>query len=222
MEIMKTKKNSVITKSRAGLLLIRIMSVLLMATLIFSSSAVAAEPTLMSAQVQPGAAGSITVAGWNTPQVANTVYSANTVEKTAIAAPVAAQAVAKKTTPVYVYNLSESDKQLLLRIGMAEAGNQGPDGIGLVMQTVLNRLYHPGHKFPNNIHDIIYSPNQYTTKYYKPNKDCYTALEYLLQGRYVAWSKGAIAFAGVRGGKWHDRNLKHLFTYKGHKFYKFR
>lgn len=133
-------------------------------------------------------------------------------------------AVKVVTAPKYVYNLSEYDKSLLLKIGMAEAGNQGPDGIGLVMQTVMNRLYNdPGNKFPNSVHGIVYSPNQYTTnKSYIPNKDCYTALEYLMQGRYVAWSKGAIAFASLKGGKWHDRNLKHLFTYKGHKFYKFK
>ena len=244
MECMKTKKKkkSVISKNRVKGFILRVAVCLFATVLMLSSSIVSASAAESGTQtgaaevstvmIQPVEADKVltdktVISGMNV-QLENPVSSANTETAVVTTIPLTAvpeaptPAPAVKTAPAYVYNLSEYDKKLLLQVGMAEAGNQGADGIGLVMQTVMNRLYQdPGNKFPNSVHGIIYAPNQYTTnKVYKPNKDCYAALEYLMQGRYVAWSKGAIAFAALKGGKWHDKNLKHLFTYKGHKFYK--
>lgn len=58
-----------------------------------------------------------------------------------------------------VIELSLEDAQLLMKIAQAEAGNQGTDGMWLVMSVVINRVNCPD--FPDSIRAVIYQPYQF-------------------------------------------------------------
>lgn len=60
-----------------------------------------------------------------------------------------------------VIAITESEAIELTRIATAEAGNQSDYGIRLVIDTVLNRVEDP--RFPNDVHSVIFQPNQYYT-----------------------------------------------------------
>ena len=63
---------------------------------------------------------------------------------------------------VNVNEFTYEEAQLLLKIAQAEAGNQGPDGMWLVMSVVLNRR--DSEEWPDNIHDVIYQESQFYTR----------------------------------------------------------
>lgn len=118
--------------------------------------------------------------------------------------------------PGTAYNFTDEEIDLLLHIGAHEALNQGKTGIALVMRCVLNRVEDP--RFPDNIHDVIYAPGQFSGVQYifnKPlNDDCYIALQMIQEG----WdeSQGCLYFnsCGVKQG------TEYLYTYKAHSFYR--
>lgn len=121
-----------------------------------------------------------------------------------------------------VLTLSDKEKEILLKIGMAERGNTGcPECIALVMCTVLNRVEAP--KFGNSIAKVVLSPEQFTpvaNGYYykvKPNEQCYDALEMVLYG----WdeSQGALYYEWCEGESWHSKNLNLLFQHCDMRFY---
>lgn len=58
--------------------------------------------------------------------------------------------------------LSEDDRDLLIRVGIAEAGNQDVKGIALVICVVLNR-WHSG-RYGETLREVIYAPAQFYTK----------------------------------------------------------
>lgn len=60
-----------------------------------------------------------------------------------------------------VIAITEAEAIELTRIATAEAGNQSDYGIRLVIDTVLNRVEDP--VWPDNVHDVIFQPNQYYT-----------------------------------------------------------
>lgn len=60
-----------------------------------------------------------------------------------------------------VIAITEAEAIELTRIATAEAGNQSDYGIRLVIDTVLNRVEDP--RFPNDVHSVIFQPNQYYT-----------------------------------------------------------
>ena len=106
---------------------------------------------------------------------------------------------------------------------MAEAEGESTDGKALVMLVVLNRV--KSKDFPNDVNGVIFQNNQFSPikngRYDKvePNTDCWKALEKVKNG----WNKseGALYFTSEKGNNtWHHRNLKYLFTYEGHRFYK--
>ena len=59
----------------------------------------------------------------------------------------------KGILPCYI--LMDEDVDLLLRIGVLEAGCDGVDGIANVMQVVLNRVFESD-DFPNSIREVMY------------------------------------------------------------------
>ncbi len=67
----------------------------------------------------------------------------------------------KSYKDVKAYDLSLEDAQLLMRAGWAEAGNQGEDGIWLVMSVIINRTEDPD--WPDTIREVVYQENQFTT-----------------------------------------------------------
>lgn len=121
------------------------------------------------------------------------------------------------------FNFTDEEVDMLLKIGMAEAGNQSVECIATVMLTVLNRV--KSDKFPNNIHDVLYQKGQFSPvasgsfKRAKPSNKCTEAFNLILTG----WdeSQGCLYFeSSSKSSTWHSRNLKFLFKIGKMRFYK--
>jgi len=121
-----------------------------------------------------------------------------------------------------VLQLTEEEKIMLLKIGMAEKGNDGcTECIALVMRTVLNRV--ESGRFGRSIRSVILAPDQFTPvadgSYYKaePGELCYDALEMVVYG----WdeSQGALYYEWCEGESWHSKNLHLLFQHCNTRFY---
>lgn len=121
-----------------------------------------------------------------------------------------------------VMTLSAQEKEMLLKIGVAERGNTGcPECIALVMCTVLNRV--ESGRFGSSLHSVLFSQNQFTPvadgSYYRatPNECCYDALEMVVYG----WdeSQGALYYEWCEGESWHSQNLNLLFQHCNIRFY---
>lgn len=124
--------------------------------------------------------------------------------------------------PDPAYSLSGEDRDLLVRLAMAEAEGEPTEGKALVMLVVLNRI--DDWRFPNTVSGVIYDEGQFSPvsngrfDRVEPDDDCYEALRLVLDG----WneSKGALYFrTTVPEPTWHSRNLKELFTCGSHTFY---
>lgn len=109
---------------------------------------------------------------------------------------------------------TDRERDLLLRVMMCEAGNQGATGQALVGRVVLNRVN--SSRFPGSIEAVLFQPGQFSTASYlyryEPNTDCYEALEFLENG----WdeSQGALYFC-TTSFSW----ATYLFTYRAHNFF---
>ena len=114
--------------------------------------------------------------------------------------------------PESVQIISEADADLLLRVAMGEAGNQGIDGMRYVISTVLNRV--DDSRFPDTISEVVNQRYQFYTGYSgNISDDCREALAQELQEQIdteVKWfcSAGWPAY-GVRafkyGGHWFSK-----------------
>lgn len=133
--------------------------------------------------------------------------------------PVTAEPVFEEDT----LKISEADREVLLKVSMAEAEGECTEGKAMVMRVVLNRV--ASDEFPDNIEDVVMEENQFSVtrengRYYTvvPNEDCYKALEMVLQG----WneSQGALYFESEKKEGWHIRNLEYLFPLGEHRFYR--
>ena len=120
-------------------------------------------------------------------------------------------------------DLSDEESQMLLKIAMAEAEDQGVIGKALVMNVIKNRV--DSEAFPNSIEDVIYDFKQFSPvwdgRYDEavPDAECYESLEMVLNG----WdgSSGALYFeADWNESQWHKENLQELFQYGNLIFYK--
>lgn len=113
--------------------------------------------------------------------------------------------------------LTYEDAQLLMQIAQAEAGNQGIDGMWLVMCSVWNRAHDPSGLWPKTIRGVIFEPNQYYTKGMKTeiSPECHEALAKL--------EKGDIAPQIIAFEKTTNKSLEKYFSsafdYKDHRFY---
>lgn len=121
-----------------------------------------------------------------------------------------------------VLHLSQEEKEMLLKIGMAERGSTGcAECIALVMCTVINRV--ESGRFGSSIRSVLFSPEQFTPvmtgAYYnaKPNENCYDALEMVVYG----WdeSQGALYYEWCDGESWHSQNLHLLQQHCDVRFY---
>lgn len=126
----------------------------------------------------------------------------------------------EKNLPHYI--LTDEDAELLLKIGVLEGGCDGVDGIGNVMQVVLNRF--ESDEFPHTIAGVIFQDGQFTTAKKLANAsitpeqytDAYAALDCVIFGDYLSnecyyfESMDGLAFAS-----WAD----YSFSYGGHDFY---
>lgn len=126
---------------------------------------------------------------------------------------------------------SDDDKDLLIRIAIAEAGNQGVKGQALVMRVVINR-WQSG-RYGETLREVIFAPGQFydegmyrddiwtvwsgdlTPKQRKQITDAFNALAWVTYG----WdeSEGALYFCA---DGWNYYGGEHLFQYGGHWFSK--
>lgn len=122
-------------------------------------------------------------------------------------------------TEIYQPTFTDDDI-LLLRVASCEAGNQGIDGMALVMNVVINR----SNTYGCSIHDVIYAPEQFAcinTHWWWDNyiaDGAYEALAQIKNG--VDNSQGALYFCTPSHNGWHSSHLTYLFTFGGHEFYK--
>ena len=121
-----------------------------------------------------------------------------------------------RTHEVDCIELSYEDAQLLMGIAQAEAGNQGIDGMWLVMSIVLNRVAAP--EFPDNIHDVIYAESQFYAKGIGKTEispECHEALARIERGDVAP---KIVAFERTTS-KTLDKYFSRAFGYRDHQFY---
>lgn len=109
-----------------------------------------------------------------------------------------------------IRNLTEEDKELLMQIAQAEAGNQDVIGRALVILTVLNRCEKTG----ATVSQTIYAPSQFYVKgMCKGDEKTQEAMELVLTG----WdeSEGCLYFCSTG---WNYYGDTHLFKHQDHWF----
>lgn len=117
--------------------------------------------------------------------------------------------------------LSQKEKNILVRIAMAEAEGEDLTGKLLVMNVVWNRV--KSDSFPDSIEKVVFQENQFSPiqngRYDKvtPNASCYKALERFQEGEDE--SQGALYFESESTSTWHRDNLTKLFVHGCHTFY---
>lgn len=125
------------------------------------------------------------------------------------------------TSPEPVMELTEEEKNMLLKLGMAERGKEGcTECIALVMRSVLNRI-EAGHF--RTIKGAVFAQDQYlpvsdgSYDAAEPNEQCYEALHMVICG----WdeSQGALFYEWCEGESWHSKNLHLLFQHCDVRFY---
>ena len=115
---------------------------------------------------------------------------------------------------VYSRNWDTEERYLLAKIAMAEAENQDIEGKALVICVVLNRVW--SDSFPDNIHDVIYQPRQFSPvsngrfDVVEPDEECWKALDMVMVDGWDG-SQGALYFESKSDSAWHRDNLKFLF-----------
>jgi N-acetylmuramoyl-L-alanine amidase len=116
--------------------------------------------------------------------------------------------------------IAYEDAQALMKVAQAEAGNQGIDGMALVMQTVLNRV--ESDDYPDTVYDVIAQKGQFATykngAYSKavPSADCHLALAEVEKGTFS--NQTVIAFE-VTGSRSLEKYFSYAFTLGDHDFY---
>lgn len=113
-----------------------------------------------------------------------------------------------------------SDAKALQKIAISEAGNQGPDGMWLVMSVVLNRV--SDEDYPNTIQGVIKQPHQFSSvtngsydKVSEISDECMEAYTRLCTGDVCP---EIIGFERVDSDVL-DKWFTYAFTYREHKFY---
>lgn len=120
-------------------------------------------------------------------------------------------------------DFTDEESQMLLKLAMAEAEDQGVTGKAIVMNVVKNRV--DSSEFPNSIEEVIFQPKQFSPildgRYDKavPDAEYYEALEMVLN--YWDGSAGALYFeAEWNENHWHKESLTRLFQYESMIYYK--
>ena len=128
------------------------------------------------------------------------------------------------------YQLSDKDREALMRIVEAEAGGEDQDGKLLVANVVLNRVNSV--VFPDSVVEVVMQKEQGIAQFsptvdgryqsVKISTDTKEAVERALYGEDI--SQGALYFCAREKAdseklKWFDRKLTKLFAYGNHEFF---
>jgi hypothetical protein len=116
---------------------------------------------------------------------------------------------------------SYDEAQMLMRIAEAEAGNQGVEGMGMVMAVVLNRV--KDKDFPGTIKEVIFQPRHFssvtTGSYYKVkiSPEAHEALADIEMG--IPYDTSIVGFEAVYNGRSLEKWFRYAYTIGGHDFY---
>ena len=119
--------------------------------------------------------------------------------------------------PINEFTYEEA--QLLLRVAQAEAGNQGVDGMWLVMSVVLNRV--ADEDWPDTIREVIYQTSQFSSVsdgHFDAAEISPEAHEALAKIETGEVAPEIIGFETVDSTE-NDKYFQEAFVYKDHKFY---
>lgn len=120
-------------------------------------------------------------------------------------------------SPVNEFTYDEA--QLLMQTAQAEAGNQGEDGMWLVMSCIVNRV--ENEDFPDSVNEVVYQEGQFATvesgaiKKVEISSDCHLALARIEKGDVADF---IVAFENKKSS-YLDRYFSRAFEYKDHRFY---
>lgn len=120
-----------------------------------------------------------------------------------------------------VREFSYEEAQMLMRIAEAEAGNQGVEGMGMVMAVVLNRV--KDETFPGTIKDVIFQPRHFSSvkdgRYYTVDisPEAHEALADIEMG--IPFDTSIIGFEAAANGRSLERWFRYAYTIGGHDFY---
>jgi N-acetylmuramoyl-L-alanine amidase len=113
------------------------------------------------------------------------------------------------------------EAQMLMKIAMAEAEEDGIEGQAMVMAVVLNRVN--DQRFPDSIEKVIFQKNQFSPivdgRYYKaePDVNSHLALAEIEKGNFD--DVDALYFENA-SESWQASNCKYIGTVGHHRFYK--
>ena len=130
----------------------------------------------------------------------------------------AAEAVFPRTHEIQV-NVNEytyDEAQLLLKIAEAEAGNQGSDGMWLVLSVIENRKR--SDIWPNDVSSVIFDEGQFYTKGIGATEITPEAHEALARIERGEVAPEIIAFEKTSSNRL-DTYFSKAFTYRDHQFY---
>ena len=106
-----------------------------------------------------------------------------------------------------------------MKVAQAEAGNQGEDGMWMVMSVVMNRV--DNSDFPNNVTDVIYQKHQFSSvcnggiDSVEISKEAHKALARIERGDIAP---EIIGFE-IAGNSSLENYFARAFTYRDHTFY---
>ena len=123
--------------------------------------------------------------------------------------------------------LSQDERQVLLRIVQAEAGTCDEEGKLLVANVILNRM--ESDEFPDTVREVVYQKSQFspvmngTINTCKITEETESAVSRALNGEDI--SDGALYFmnrskSASRNVRWFDTKLEFLFKHGEHEFFK--
>ena len=132
--------------------------------------------------------------------------------------------------PIYKYHFTAGEKQMLQKIGIAEAGETDATAILYVMNVILNRKENTEGLFPDDIEGILFQRIEGNFQFScvapfgrywsaEPNEASEEALERLMLGENE--TQGALFFHSDEiESCWASRNREYIFQYGGHLFYR--
>ena len=115
--------------------------------------------------------------------------------------------------------IGEDAQELMMRVAQAEAGNQGEDGIWLVLSVIANRTESP--TFPSTIPEVIRQKNAFSTvsngafKRVNISQEAKAAMERIKAGDIAP---EIVAFER-KGSTELEKYFEKVFDYKDHTFY---
>jgi N-acetylmuramoyl-L-alanine amidase len=120
-----------------------------------------------------------------------------------------------------ICEVTYDEAQMLMKIAMAEAEEDGVEGQAMVMAVVLNRV--KDNRFPNTIEEVIFQAHQFSPisdgRYFEaePDVNSHLALAEIEKGNYE--DVDALYFENAVSS-WQADNCEYVGTVGHHRFYK--